>query len=147
MHYLLTFSWICLRNILIKLLLSKFWYWKIIVLGFYTDKGKKKQTQKQNKTRQKKTSKNTTFKQCYGFYFLLSMYEYKIKWRLKDEKMSEINLLLSLKSKLCMQKTVLMDVKRVLIDEQKRSLMLAGTNSSNLSHVRGDRKKQRYLPS
>lgn len=61
--------------------------------------------------------------------------------------MSEINLLLSLKSKLCMQKTVLMDVKRVLIDEQKRSLMLAGTNSSNLSHVRGDRKKQRYLPS
>lgn len=136
MHYLLTFSWICLRNILIKLLLSKFWYWKIIVLGFYTDKGKKNPPKtKQNKT--KKPSKNTTFKQSYGFCFLLSMYEYKIKWRLKDEKMSEINLLLSLKSKLCMQKTVLMDVKRVLIDEQKRSLMLAGTNSSNLSHVNG----------
>lgn len=34
--------------------------------------------------------------------------------------MSEINLLLSLKSKLCMQKTVLMDVKRVLIDETEK---------------------------
>lgn len=55
--------------------------------------------------------------------------------------MSEINLLLSLKSKLCMQKTVQMDVKRVLIDEQKRSLMHAGTNSSNLSHVKGVHKK------
>lgn len=40
-------------------------------------------------------------------FITFSMYEYKMKCRLKDEKMSEKNLLFSLKSNLCMQNTVL----------------------------------------
>lgn len=34
-----------------------------------------------------------------------------------------------------------MDVKRVLIDEQTKSLMLAAANSSNLSYVKSVHKK------
>ena len=64
--------------------------WKIIVLGFYAE-----------------VSDKTLLLNNLIAFITFSMYKYKMKCRLKDEKMSEKNLLFSLKSNLCMQNTVL----------------------------------------
>lgn len=59
-------------------------------------------------------------------FITFSMYEYKMKCRLKDEEMSEKNLLFSLKSNLCMQNTV------------KKILKMTGCIRNDIYHEIGD---------